>query len=348
MSLISDQLIPWQKKYGRNDLPWQGTRNPYFIWVSEIMLQQTQVKTVLPYYQKFLTTFPDIRTLALANEEDIMELWSGLGYYARARNLHESAKIIHNELKGKFPSKVVDLLSLPGIGRSSAGAICSFAYNQKTPILDGNVKRVFTRIYGIKDYAGISSVEKKLWNIAEENLPESEFGKYNQALMDLGSSLCKKKEPQCSLCPVNENCKSFLYKWTDVIPASKPKKKKLTQVSYFYIFQYKTKFLFFKKPNEGIWGGLWSLPEFKKKLNIKKWIPSNLKIKDFKLLDDGFMFSEFTHFKLQMNYQHFVLNEYDSKIILPNSMWQDKLQIQKGAYPAPIKKLVKNLPTDLR
>ncbi len=348
MSLISDQLIPWQKKYGRNDLPWQGTRNPYFIWVSEIMLQQTQVKTVLPYYQKFLTTFPDIRTLALANEEDIMELWSGLGYYARARNLHESAKIIHNELKGKFPSKVVDLLSLPGIGRSSAGAICSFAYNQKTPILDGNVKRVFTRIYGIKDYAGISSVEKKLWNIAEENLPESEFGKYNQALMDLGASLCKKKQPKCSLCPINENCKSFLNKWTDVIPASKPKKKKLTQVSYFYIFQYKTKFLFFKKPNEGIWGGLWSLPEFKKKLNIKKWIPSNLKIKDFKLLDDGFMFSEFTHFKLQMNYQHFVLNEYDSKIILPNSMWQDKLQIQKGAYPAPIKKLVKNLPTDLR
>ena len=343
MSLISNQLIPWQKKFGRNNLPWQGTKNPYFIWVSEIMLQQTQVKTVLPYYQKFMKAFPDIKTLALANENEVMKLWSGLGYYARARNLHESAKIIHNKFKGEFPSKFIDLISLPGIGRSSAGAICSFAYNQKTPILDGNVKRVFTRIYGIKDWAGILSVEKALWGLAEENLPESKFGKYNQALMDLGATLCKKKEPHCSKCPLNKTCKSFLYKWTNVIPAPKPKKEKLIQVSYFYIFQYKTKFLFIKKPKKGIWGGLWSFLEFKKELNIEKWVSDNFEVKNFKLLRDGIMTTAFTHYKLQMNYQHFELKGSNIKISLPGSIWQDKDQIQKGAYPAPIKKLVKAL-----
>ena len=346
MSLISNKLIPWQKKFGRNNLPWQGTKNPYFIWVSEIMLQQTQVKTVLPYYQKFMKAFPDIKTLALANENDVMKLWSGLGYYARARNLHESAKIIHNKFKGEFPSKLIDLISLPGIGRSSAGAICSFAYNQKTPILDGNVKRVFTRIYGIKDWAGILSVEKKLWGLAEENLPESKFGRYNQALMDLGATLCKKKEPHCYKCPLNKTCKSFLYKWTDIIPAPKPKKKKLIQVSYFYIFQYKTKFLFIKKPKKGIWGGLWSFLEFKKELNVEKWVSDNFEIKNFKLLRNGIMTTAFTHYKLQMNYQHFELKGLNIKTSLLDSTWQNKDQIQKGAYPAPIKKLVRKLLVD--
>ena len=171
MSLISDQLIPWQKKFGRNNLPWQGTQNPYYIWVSEVMLQQTQVKTVLPYYRKFIITFPNVKSLALADDDDVMQLWSGLGYYARARNLHESAKIIHTKFQDKFPTKLIDLLTLPGIGRSTAGAICSLALNQKTPILDGNVKRVFTRLYGIKDWAGVISVEKKLRTMAEKNLP---------------------------------------------------------------------------------------------------------------------------------------------------------------------------------
>ena len=162
MSLISDQLIPWQQKFGRNDLPWQETKNPYFIWISEIMLQQTQVKIVLPYYQRFINAFPNIKTLAIADDDDVMKLWSGLGYYARARNLHESAKIIKSKFRGEFPKKITELVSLPGVGRSSAGAISSFAFNKKTPILDGNVKRVFTRIYGIKDWAGIVSVEKKI------------------------------------------------------------------------------------------------------------------------------------------------------------------------------------------
>jgi len=343
MSLISDQLIPWQQKFGRNNLPWQETKNPYFIWISEIMLQQTQVKIVLPYYQRFINAFPNIKTLAIADDDDVMKLWSGLGYYARARNLHESAKIIKSKFQGQFPKKLTDLISLPGVGRSSAGAISSFAFNQKTPILDGNVKRVFTRLYGIKDWAGITSVEKKLWAIAEKNLPENKFGKYNQALMDLGATICVKKEPICSQCPINKLCKSFLHKWTDIIPAVKPKKEKLTKVSYFYIFQCKSKFLFIKKPKKGIWGGLWSFPEFKEELNVKQWVSKNLKIKDSKLLQNGVMTTVFTHYKLQMNYQHLEIKELKSKETLSGALWHDKDKIEEGPYPAPVKKLVKKL-----
>tara|TARA_B110000037_G_C17110284_1_gene501569 strand:+ start:414 stop:1454 length:1041 start_codon:yes stop_codon:yes gene_type:complete len=343
MSIISDELIPWQKKFGRNNLPWQSSKNPYLIWVSEIMLQQTQVKTVIPYYRKFIQKFPDVNTLAIADTDDVMKLWSGLGYYARARNLHESAKIIKSKFHGQFPEKLADLLSLPGIGRSSAGAISSFAFNQKTPILDGNVKRVFTRVYGIKAWAGIGAVEKKLWVIAERNLPENKFGKYNQALMDLGATICTKKDPVCSECPINKSCKSFLYKWADIIPASKPKKEKLTEVSYFYIFQYKSKFLFIKKPKKGVWGGLWSFLEFKEELNIKQWVSKNLNINNFKILQNGVMTSVFTHYKLQMYYQHIEVKDLKSKKTIFEGSWHDKDEIEDGAYPAPVKKILKKL-----
>jgi len=346
MSEISERLIPWQKKFGRNNLPWQRTKNPYFIWVSEIMLQQTQVKTVIPYYQKFIENFPDVNTLAIADDDDVMKLWSGLGYYARARNLHESSKMIKSKFQGKFPKKLIDLISLPGVGRSSAGAISSFAFNQKTAILDGNVKRVFTRIYGIKDWAGIASVEKKLWALAEKNLPESNFGKYNQALMDLGATICIKKDPICSQCPINKSCKSFLYKWADIIPASKPKKQKPTEVSYFYVFQFESKFLFIKKPKKGVWGGLWSFLEFKEELDIKQWISDNLKIKNFKLLQHGIMIAVFTHYKLQMHYQHIEVKDLKIKNTLPGAIWNDKNKIEEGAYPAPVKKILKKLIQD--
>ena len=345
MSIISDQLIPWQKKFGRNNLPWQNTNDPYFIWVSEIMLQQTQVKTVIPYYQKFIETFPNVITLAIADIDDVMKLWSGLGYYARARNLHESAKIIKSRFQGKFPNKLTDLISLPGIGRSTAGAIISFAFNKKKPILDGNVKRVFTRVYGIKDWVGITSVEKKLWAIAEKNLPDNKFGKYNQALMDLGATICI-KEPSCIDCPISTSCKSYLHKWTDIIPAPKPKKQKLTEVSYFYIFQCESKFLFIKKPNKGIWGGLWSFLEFKEELNIKKWLFNNLKINDFRLLQNGVMTSVFTHYKLQIHYQHIEVNNLKAKQTLSGCSWHEKDKIEGGAYPAPVKKIIKKLLKD--
>jgi len=346
MSLVSDQLIPWQEKFGRNNLPWQSTKNPYPIWISEIMLQQTQVKTVLPYYRKFMMAFPNVKVLAEADEDSVMQLWSGLGYYARARNLHETAKIIIKQFNGEFPSQLMDLLLLPGIGRSSAGAICSFAYNQKTPILDANVKRVFARFYGIKDWTGILAVEKKLWNLAEMNLPENKSGIYNQALMDLGAILCVKKEPQCFKCPISKTCKSYLNKWTDIIPAIKPKKEKPIQKSYFYIFRCKEKILFIKKPKKGIWGGLWSFPEFKEKLDINQWIKNELNSKSFKLLGDGIMLSTFTHYKIEMHYQYLKLKEPKNKVNLINGVWHEIDQIDKGAYPAPIKKIVKKLLQD--
>ena len=264
MSLISNKLIPWHHKYGRHNLPWQKTKSPYAIWISEIMLQQTQVKTVMNYYEKFMKKFPTIQILAKAKEDEVLRSWSGLGYYARARNLHNSAKIIYEKFDGIFPENIDDLILLPGIGRSTAGAICAFAYHQKKPILDGNVKRVFTRFFGIKEWAGKPSIEKRLWQLVQSTLPNKKVEIYNQALMDLGSILCIKKKPQCDKCPISKNCQSFLYQWTNTIPASRPKKTLVTKNSFFLIVEDSKTILLTKKPLKGIWGGLWSFPEFQK------------------------------------------------------------------------------------
>ena len=211
MGFISDQLIKWHKTSGRHNLPWQNTDNPYLIWLSEIMLQQTQVSTVLTYFEKFIKRFPTIDALANAEEERVLELWSGLGYYARARNLHKTAIEISKNYDGKFPSSFDTLLTLPGIGRSTAGAISAFAFKEKKPILDGNVKRVFTRHFGIMEWAGKLSVEKKLWEIASDNLPKTNkyIQTYTQALMDLGATVCKRSQPLCNNCPLQSKCISF-------------------------------------------------------------------------------------------------------------------------------------------
>ena len=224
MSIISKKLISWHEIHGRHQLPWQQTKDPYAIWISEIMLQQTQVSTVIDYYKKFMERFPDIESLAITNIDHVNEYWSGLGYYSRARNIHTSANIILQKYKGIFPQNFEEILELPGIGRTTAGAICSFAYGKSYPILDGNVKRVFTRFYGIKEWSGKLKIEKKLWKIANKNLPILDIEVYNQALMDLGAILCKRGIPQCLECPISKSCKSFLNDWTKIIPAPKPKK----------------------------------------------------------------------------------------------------------------------------
>ena len=211
MGFISDQLIKWHKTSGRHNLPWQNTDDPYIIWLSEVMLQQTQVSTVLTYFNKFIKRFPNINTLANAKEERVLELWSGLGYYARARNLHKTAIRVSKNYEGKFPSSFDTLLSLPGIGRSTAGAISAFAFKKNKPILDGNVKRVFTRYFGIKEWAGKLSVEKELWEIATRNLPKTNkhIHTYTQALMDLGATICRRNHPLCNYCPLQSKCISF-------------------------------------------------------------------------------------------------------------------------------------------
>ena len=272
MGFISDQLIQWHKSSGRHNLPWQNTDNPYLIWLSEIMLQQTQVSTVLTYFEKFVKRFPNIDALANAEEEKVLELWSGLGYYARARNLHKTAIEISKNYDSKFPSSFDTLLTLPGIGRSTAGAISAFAFKKKKPILDGNVKRVFTRYFGIMEWAGKLSVEKKLWEIACDNLPKTNkyIQTYTQALMDLGATVCKRRKPLCNNCPLQSECISFKKNLTKDIPVSKPKKTLPTKEIYLLVLDCNNSYLFKKKPSKGIWAGLWSMPELENSAECSK------------------------------------------------------------------------------
>ena len=203
MKSFADLLITWHAKSGRHHLPWQQSKDPYSVWVSEIMLQQTQVATVIDYYHRFMKKFPTIKALAHADEEEVMQLWSGLGYYRRARFLHEGAQMIIDEMDGRFPSEFDMMIKIPGIGRSTAGAIAAFSFNQKKAILDGNVKRVLSRYFLITEWTGLPKIEKKLWDYAISLLPNKNIDTYTQALMDLGATICNKK-PQCELCPLKK------------------------------------------------------------------------------------------------------------------------------------------------
>ena len=206
MKPFAARVVEWQKALGRHDLPWQGTRDPYRIWLSEIMLQQTQVAAVISYYSRFLARFPDIGSLAAAAEDDVLTLWSGLGYYARARNLHRAAQAIVRQHGGVFPQHFDDIVALPGIGRSTAGAIAVFAFGARHPILDGNVKRVFARAFGIAGFPGEKKIESAMWMRALEVLPESGIEAYTQGLMDLGAGICTRTRPRCPACPLRDDC----------------------------------------------------------------------------------------------------------------------------------------------
>jgi len=272
---FSKSLIAWHKNNGRHDLPWQININPYSIWISEVMLQQTQVKTVLPYYKKFLIKYPNIKELSESRLDDILESWTGLGYYRRVENIYKSSQIIKDKYKYIFPKEYDDIINLPGIGRSTAGAILSIAYNQKYPILDGNVKRVIKRYFAVR---GESNSEKNLWDISESLLPSSSNNIFTQAIMDLGSMICIKSNPICIQCPINSNCKSFELNLTSIIPEKNTPVKKRKMKLYFLLIQnFKNKNLILMKKNlkTGIWANLWNLPSFDSVESYEKFIKDN-------------------------------------------------------------------------
>src|SRR5690348_3553793 len=267
MSSFSSRLIHWQQSNGRHHLPWQNTRDPYAIWLSEIMLQQTQVITVIPYYLRFLEHFPDIQSLASAPLDDVLAQWSGLGYYSRARNLHRAVKQIVRDHEGVFPGKYQDILKLPGVGRSTAAAVAAFAYGERRAILDGNVKRIFTRYFGIEGYPGARKTEILLWQKAEELLPgggkthRSDIETYTQALMDLGATICTRAKPKCGMCPLNPGCFAFREGEIARLPSPRPRKSLPEKETAFLILMTQDKLLLEKRPERGVWPGLWSLPE---------------------------------------------------------------------------------------
>ena len=258
---FAQQLIAWQQTAGRHDLPWQGSRDPYRVWLSEIMLQQTQVTTVIPYYQRFLASFPDVAALAAAPIEQVVEHWAGLGYYARARNLHRCAQQIIAVHSGHFPKTAAELTELPGIGRSTAAAIAAFSFGERAAILDGNVKRVLCRVFGISGFPGAAAVDRKLWHLAESLLPETGIEAYTQGLMDLGATLCTRGVPHCPACPFAERCIARRDGRQKELPEPRPRAAIPERSSTFVLITDGTNLLLERRPAAGIWGGLLVPPE---------------------------------------------------------------------------------------
>jgi A/G-specific adenine glycosylase len=305
------KVIAWHRRHGRKGLPWQGTRDPYRIWLSEVMLQQTQVGTVIPYYTKFLEKYPTVSGLAAASEDDVLRLWSGLGYYARGRNLHRAAQI----LARGFPRTAAQMCELPGVGRSTAAAIAAFAYGERAAILDANVKRVLSRCYGIAE-------EKRLWEKAEALLPAKGIETYTQALMDLGATVCTRK-PRCDACPVTAMCIARRKRKIHQFPVRLARKALPQKSTTWLVLRHAGQVLLEKRPAHGIWGGLWCFPETQGLIKGKKLAP----------IEHGF-----THFRLRI---HPVLRDVPRKS--GQGLWLDVEEAAGAAVPAPVRRLLSRL-----
>lgn len=347
-------ILNWFDLFGRKHLPWQQPATPYRVWVSEIMLQQTQVATVIDYFNRFITQLPDIQALACASQDTVLHLWTGLGYYARARNLHKSANIICEEYNGVFPATLNELTGLPGIGRSTAGAILSIAMQTPTPILDGNVKRVLSRLHAVEGWAGKTDTANTLWALAEHYTPSQPevIANYTQAIMDIGATLCTRTKPQCHRCPLSAECKAFKLKKTDIFPYKKPKKIVPTRKTVLVIIQDPLgQILLEKRPPVGLWGGLWSFPELdpscsSRLSDIKHWCHQHYGLTPHKIKTAPCLRHSFSHFHLDITPVHVRIASMPPSASAAQVMeakqhlWYHPGQRQSLGFAAPIKKLL--------
>ncbi len=277
---IAKRVLAWFDRHGRTHLPWQQAISPYRVWVSEIMLQQTQVQTVIPYYERFMRELPDVQALAQADSDHVMHLWTGLGYYSRARNLQRTAQIVCEQYGGEFPDRVEQLSELPGIGRSTAGAIAAIAFGKRAAILDGNVKRVLARFHAIAGYPGVSAVHNQLWDYAEAHTPKKRIEAYTQAMMDLGATLCTRSKPACAICPLSADCLAEKDGRTAEFPGKKAKKILPVKSAQMLIIQDKHgDILLEKRPPTGIWSSLWVFPQIESGSDPVAYCTDHLQLK---------------------------------------------------------------------
>ncbi|MBS1210613.1 MAG: mutY [Proteobacteria bacterium] len=340
MSEFATRLIAWHAENGRHDLPWQQTRDPYRVWLSEIMLQQTQVDTVIPYYLRFLECFPDVSALAAASQDAVLAQWSGLGYYARARNLHRAAQQVVHDFGGVFPRSAAQLAELPGIGRSTAAAIASFCFGERAAILDGNVKRVLCRHFGIEGFPGERAVEQKLWALAERLLPEQGIEIYPQAQMDLGATLCTRSKPRCLHCPVHESCVARMTGREAELPIARPKKTVPQRSLGVLLVKTGDSVLLEQRPSAGIWGGLYSLPEM-----LDGESAAQAGLRRFGVIGPDFQAQpalrhSFTHFTLTLTPWLQVLSAQAAVVHDPALRWVRLDELAEIGLPAPILKLL--------
>lgn len=346
---ISSLILAWFDQHGRKGLPWQIKRTPYRVWISEIMLQQTQVSTVVPYYLRFMKTFPNVEALAKASSDAVMHLWTGLGYYSRARNLHKAAQYIVQTMEGKWPDTLEGWTALPGVGRSTAGAILAIAFGQKTPILDGNVKRVLTRLEAITDWPGNKETEACLWTMAENLTPAKRTADYTQAIMDLGATVCVRGKPRCEQCPLKARCLAYKQEITHTLPRPKPKRRPLPhRTASLLIVRHANHILLQKRPPSGIWSSLWSLPQLTgvaTAASIRTYCRDTLRIlpKAGQTLLPPFRHT-FTHYHLDIHPILLQCNPRSRKLDSDSEIWYNLQQPQAIGLPAPVKKLLENLP----
>ncbi|MCD2449702.1 A/G-specific adenine glycosylase [Methylicorpusculum oleiharenae] len=344
-SVFQRKLLDWFDLNGRKDLPWQQPVTAYRVWLSETMLQQTQVSTVIPYFLKFVDRFPEVDDLASASLDSVLQMWSGLGYYARARNLHQSARII--QASGRFPDNFDSLIQLPGIGQSTAGAILSIAFQNSHPILDGNVKRVLARFEGVSGWPGTSVTAKQLWTVSAYYTPKERVADYTQAIMDLGATVCTRSKPDCVRCPLHTDCYARLNGTVALLPAPKPAKKLPVKHLYFlYLTDGSGHTLLEQRPLSGIWGGLWSFPEFESVTAAHKWcLCQQISIIKSECLPE--QRHTFSHFHLNYiplrittdNHKHFVMEA--NRLV-----WYKNPQIKLLGLAAPIQRLLESTHED--
>lgn len=346
LSDFATRICQWQRNHGRHQLPWQGTRDPYRIWLSEIMLQQTQVSTVIPYYERFLERFPNLQALAAAKQEDVMPYWAGLGYYARARNLHRCAQVLVAEHGGRFPASSIDIAQLPGIGRSTAAAIAAFSTGERSPIMDGNVRRVFARYFAVHGFPGVRAVERQLWSLAETALEQApaklDMAAYTQGLMDLGSQICTRGKPQCEACPLFDDCEARRLGLQQALPTPRPRRTVPDRSCAMLVLHGHGHVLLEKQPDEGLWGGLWCLPRYEDAATLVQACLA----RGITVPEDGRMAGfvhVFTHFRLHIDPW---LVKAGPHVAQPcgQESWIPVDQLANIAVPKPVRDLLDALP----
>ncbi|GAB3045277.1 A/G-specific adenine glycosylase [Stenotrophomonas tumulicola] len=339
------RLLRWFDSHGRHDLPWQHPRTPYRVWLSEIMLQQTQVATVIPYFLEFLQHFPTLADLAAADNDAVMARWAGLGYYARARNLHATAKRCVDEHAGDLPRDLDALHALPGIGRSTAGAILSQAWNEPFAILDGNVKRVLTRYHGIEGFPGLPAVERPLWTLAQahvDHVPAGRMADYTQAQMDLGATLCTRSKPTCVICPLQEDCVARRDGRTAELPTAKPGKALPEREAVALLLQDRQgRLLLQKRPETGIWASLWTLPQADTGQQLQDWFDAHVDGVLEDALELPLVRHTFSHYRLHLQVMRTRVEAL--KVADPMLRWVPAAQLPSLGLPAPIRKLLQDL-----
>ncbi len=340
MEHFSKKVLTWFDSFGRKNLPWQKNISPYSVWISEIMLQQTQVTTVIPYFERFMSIFPSLEILAHSTLDSVLHTWTGLGYYARARNIYKTANIIHHDLQGIFPDDLEGLVSLPGIGKSTAGAILSIAFHIPSAILDGNVRRVLARYHAVPGQPGDKNFEKILWSFAEKYTPNKRCADYTQAIMDLGATICTKATPNCAACPLNSSCTAFQQELTSKFPNPKKKNNLSIKSTQFLILKNKeNQVLLEKRPLIGIWGGLWNFPETSEE-DIVQYCSQKFGLKIISKTEGPEFRHTFSHFHLDIK-PIYLSVELDHWLVMESEfLWCHPSKIPQIGLAAPTQKLL--------